>query len=66
MSGLKINVTKSEVVVINGDDKMAKEYAEIFNRQIGSFTVKYLGVPMSPNRLKVQDWTCDILAQGLI
>jgi hypothetical protein len=31
-------------------------YAEIFNCQIGTFPIKYLGVPDSPSRLHVSDW----------
>jgi hypothetical protein len=56
MSGLKINFTKSEVVLINGHNEKACKYAEIFNCQIGYFPIKYSGVPVSPSRLKVVDW----------
>jgi hypothetical protein len=49
MSGLKINFLKSEVVVINGDDIIAKCYGDIFNCQVGHFPIKYVGVPVSPN-----------------
>lgn len=31
-------------------------YAETFNCQIGYFSIKYLGVPVSPSRLHVADW----------
>ena len=31
-------------------------YAELFNCQIGTFPLKYLGVPVSPSRLHVKDW----------
>jgi hypothetical protein len=31
-------------------------YAEIFNCQIGTFPIKYLGVPVRPSRLHVSDW----------
>jgi hypothetical protein len=43
-------------VVINGDDIIAKCYADIFNGQVGHFPIKYLGVPVSPSKLKVVDW----------
>jgi len=56
MSGLKINFDKSEVIIIHGDDEICLTYAEIFNCQIGSFPIKYLGVPVSPSRLHVLDW----------
>ena len=50
MSGLKIKFSKSEVIVINGDDELYNQYSEIFNCQIGMFPLKYLGVPVSPRR----------------
>ena len=56
MSGLKINFDKSEVLLINGDDEKTLQYADLFNCQIGSFPIKYLGVPVSPSRLHVADW----------
>ena len=31
-------------------------YAGIFNCQVGSFPIKYLGVPVSPSRLHISDW----------
>ena len=56
MSGLKINFRKSEVIVINGDFELHNQYSEIFNCQIGTFPLKYLGVPVIPGRLHVKDW----------
>lgn len=56
MAGLKINFSKSEIVVINDFDNVASSYAEIFNCQIGYFPIKYLGVPVSPSKLHVVDW----------
>lgn len=56
MSGLKINFMKSEVVLVNGDNLLAQQYATIFNCQIGIFPLRYLGVPVSPSRLHVVDW----------
>jgi hypothetical protein len=56
MAGLKINFMKSEIFVINGDDDIAMQYANLFNCQIGSFPMMYLGVPVSPNRLHIADW----------
>jgi hypothetical protein len=55
LAGLKINFNKSEVLVINDDENWAVQYAEIFNYQIGLFPIKYLGVPVSPSKLKVSD-----------
>jgi hypothetical protein len=56
MAGLKINFSKSEVVMINDVDNWGETYADIFNCQIGFFPIKYLGVPISPNRLHISDW----------
>jgi len=57
MSGLKINFGKSEIIMIHGDESKHKMYANIFNCQFGVFPIKYLGVPVSPSRLHVKDWT---------
>ena len=43
MSGLKINFTKSEVFMINRDDDLHIQYADLFSCQTGSFPIKYLG-----------------------
>jgi hypothetical protein len=56
MSGLKINFMKSEVLCIGGDNDIAKSYSELFHCQIGSFPMKYLGVPVSATGLKESDW----------
>jgi hypothetical protein len=42
--------------MINDEENWGQQYAEIFNCQVGLFPIKYLGVPVSPNRLKVSDW----------
>jgi hypothetical protein len=44
MSGLKINFTKSEVILINGDDDRRVQLADTFNCKIGfslSSTLEY-------------------------
>jgi hypothetical protein len=56
MAGLKINFMKSEIFVINGDDDIAMQYANLFNCQIGTFPMLYLGVPVRSNRLHIADW----------
>jgi hypothetical protein len=55
-AGLKINFNKSEILMINDEDNWGQQYAEIFNCQVGLFPIKYLGVLVSPSRLKVNDW----------
>lgn len=57
MAGLQINFNKSEVIVINDDSNWGERYADIFHCQIGMFPIKYLGVPVSPSRLHLCDWT---------
>jgi hypothetical protein len=53
---LKINFSKSEIYMINGDDSLGLQYAELFNCQLGGFPIRYLGVPVSPSKLHVRDW----------
>lgn len=55
MSGLKINFLKSEVFTIRGDNVIDKFYADLFNCQVGSLPMRYLGVPVSHSRIKVVD-----------
>lgn len=40
----------------NDEGNWGHFYAEKFNCQVGLFPIKYLGVPVSPSRLKVLDW----------
>ena len=56
MARLKINFLKSEILTINDEDDWATTYADLFNCQVGTFPIKYLGVPVSPSRLHVADW----------
>ena len=42
--------------MINDEENWGQKYAEIFNCQVGLFPIKYLGVLVSPSRLKVCDW----------
>jgi hypothetical protein len=56
MAGLKINFEKGEILLIGGDDMLAVRYADLYNCQVGSFPLKYLGVPISASRLHVVDW----------
>jgi hypothetical protein len=56
LAGLKIIFNKSEILMINDEENWGQQYAEIFNCQVGLFPIKYLGVPVSPNKLKVSDW----------
>jgi hypothetical protein len=55
MAGLKINFYKSEIHTIKDEENWARTYAEIFNCQVGTFLIKYLGVPVSSSILHVCD-----------
>jgi hypothetical protein len=55
MAGLKINFMKSEIFVINGDDDIKMQYANLFDCQMGTFPMMYLGVLVSPFRLRIAD-----------
>jgi hypothetical protein len=57
MSGLKINFLKSEIFVLNGDNEIARNFADLFNCQVRIVPMKYLGVPLSPSKLHIADWT---------
>lgn len=56
LASLKINFNKTEILMINDEGSWGQSYAEMFNYQVGLFPIKYLGVPVSPSRLKVSDW----------
>ena len=56
MSGLKINFSKSEVIMISGEEVKTKAYLELFNYNIGVWPIKYLGVPVSGNRIQISNW----------
>jgi hypothetical protein len=56
MAGLEINFMKSEIFMINGDEDITMQYASLFDCQIGTFPILYIGVPVSPNRLHIADW----------
>jgi hypothetical protein len=57
LAGLKINFNKSEIFMINDEGNLGPMYADLFNYQVGLFPIKYLGVTVSPSRLKVSDWS---------
>ena len=44
MSGLKINLNKSEAIMVSHDMNKAAEYVDAFNFDIGNCPIKYLGV----------------------
>jgi hypothetical protein len=56
MSGLKIIFSKSEVIMISQDENKSIEFSNMFNCAVGSWPIKYLGVPVAGSRLHVVDW----------
>lgn len=56
MFGLKINFSKSEVIMVSQDDDKSLDYSNMFNCAIGKWPIKYLGVPVAGSRLHVADW----------
>ena len=54
MSGLKINFSKSEVIMISQNDEKSLNYAEMFNCATGCWPIRYLGVPVG-NKIQVSN-----------
>jgi hypothetical protein len=54
-SGMKVNYNKSELVPINLYPEEILEFKEIFDCLLGSFPIKYLGVPLHYEKLKRED-----------
>ena len=55
MSGLKINYQKSEVMGVGISLEEQDRIANIFNCNVGSFPLKYLGLPVSHIKLSSND-----------
>jgi hypothetical protein len=61
MSGLKINFDKSEVLTMGVSTPEQHRIAAMLNCKLGTFPMKYLGLPVSDRDLRVADW--DFLPQ---
>lgn len=61
MLGLKINYTKSEVFVVGCDEQEQYRIASLLNCEVGHFLLKYLGIPVAPKKLLLENFTpvCD-------
>jgi hypothetical protein len=56
MSGMRINYSKSELVLINMDNQEdIDSFVEIFGCLVGAFPIKYLGVLLHYNKLRRED-----------
>uniref|UniRef100_A0A8R7RCH7 Reverse transcriptase domain-containing protein n=1 Tax=Triticum urartu TaxID=4572 RepID=A0A8R7RCH7_TRIUA len=53
ISGLKINFLKSEVIAIGMDPPLASHVANLLNCKLGSFPIKYLGLPISDKHISI-------------
>jgi hypothetical protein len=56
MSGLKINFDKSEVLLTGVTEGARIGIAQLLNCKLGSFPIRYLGLPISDRPLRVADW----------
>nr|CAE04633.3 OSJNBa0028I23.15 [Oryza sativa Japonica Group] len=56
LSGLKINFHKSELLCFGKAIEVEREYALLFGCKTGSYTLKYLGLPMHYRKLSNKDW----------
>ena len=56
LSGLKINFLKSEVIIMGMDQQERVRIANLLNCKLGSFPIKYLGLPISHKKLAISEW----------
>ncbi|XP_039131800.1 uncharacterized protein LOC120268468 [Dioscorea cayenensis subsp. rotundata] len=56
VSGLSINFSKSSVFYLGGRREAEAELSIWLNCKVGVFPFKYLGIPISPNRLTRREW----------
>lgn len=55
LSRMKVNFHKSELLHMNLDESEVQRFANIFACPIGSFPLKYLGVPLHFDNLSRDD-----------
>ena len=55
-SGLKINMSKSVLAGINSDSSMIARLSRSIGCDIGSWPMKYLGIPLGGNPIKSEFW----------
>ena len=64
VSDLKINFSKSEVLVTGVDDSEALRVARLLNCNLVSFPFKYLGLPILPDLLHSKDFASTVSKVG--
>jgi hypothetical protein len=55
MSSLKINFEMIELLLVQRDDEKMQMYADMFNCQIGTWPIKYLGTPVCARRTSIAE-----------
>jgi hypothetical protein len=55
LSGMRINYHKSEIVPLNIGEEISKRVSRLFTCPLRNFPIKYLGVPLSLEKLKRED-----------
>jgi hypothetical protein len=55
MSGMRVNYNKSELIPMNVEDQEVGEIASVFGCPVGTFPIKYLGIPLHYEKLKRED-----------
>ncbi len=55
-SGLKINKNKSELFYLDCGENTGERLAEIIEYKLGSFPIRYLGIPLLRGRIRKEDW----------
>lgn len=56
LSGIKINLFKTELFPFNTDSNFSQEATSLFGCKLGKFPFKYLGLPLHDRKLAVKDW----------
>ena len=56
LSGLKINFHKSELFCFGKAKEVEDQYRSIFGCEAGSYTFRYLGIPIHFKKLKNSEW----------
>jgi hypothetical protein len=52
---VKINYNKSDMISVNLSEEETQMYSRTFYCKVGSFPIKYLGVPLHHEKLKRED-----------
>jgi len=56
LSGLKINFSKSEIFYFGEAKSCESQYMKLFGCNLGSFPLRYLGIPIHYRKLSNSNW----------